>query len=541
MRVSVGLNDLQTLFPGIAAEWHPTKNGDLSPSDVSAGTHKLFWWVCPRRHEWQASVGHRTEGTGCPYCARKRVLRGQNDLASTHPNLATEWHPSKNSGLTPQDVLSGTNKKVWWLCGSGHEWSAPVSGRAHGDKGCPVCAGKLILSGVNDLATTHPAIAAQWHPSKNGDVTPREVIAGTNRKIWWLCTEGHEWQAGGDARIRGRGCPVCAGRQVLAGYNDLATIHPDLAAQWHPTKNQGLKPQETKPGSHVKVWWVCDSGHEWNASVANRAFHGRGCPVCAGRSVLPGTNDLATTHPELAAEWHPSKNLKLTVREVVGGTSKRIWWRCRFGHEWQARGSHRVAGAGCPVCAGREVVVGFNDLATTHPDIASEWHPSKNGDLGPEDVVAGTNKKLWWLCSQNHEWEAKGNLRVVGTGCPDCAEYGFKPQKPAVIYFLRHSGLNSRKIGITNVENKGDRIGSFKSAGWELIKEWPMRGSVARTVEALALDSIRNDLGLPRHLSRKDVGRRGGETETFSGEGPSDLIVVNMIQDLIHSHGSAAE
>jgi len=539
MQVVAGFNDLQTMVPDVAAEWHPSKNGDLAPSGVSSGSRKKVWWLCSLRHEWQATVAHRLAGTGCPYCSRKKVLRGYNDLASTHPTVAAGWHPSKNEGLTPQNVLAGSAKKVWWLCGLGHEWNASVNGRALRNTGCPVCTGRSVIAGVNDLATTHPDIAAEWHPSKNGDLTSREVVAGTNKRVWWMCSKGHEWRVDGSARIRGRGCPVCAGQQVLAGYNDLAKMRPDLAAQWHPSKNQELTPQEISPGTHKKVWWICNSGHEWNASVANRARNGRGCPVCAGRLVVPGINDLATTHPEVAVEWHPSRNNELTAQQVIGGTPKKVWWLCRFGHEWEARASHRIAGAGCPVCAGREVVVGFNDLATTHPIIAAEWHPSKNGDLTPEDVVAGTNKKLWWRCDQNHEWQAKGNLRVVGTGCPDCAEYGFKPQKPAVIYFLRHPGLAARKIGITNTENKGDRIASFRSSGWEVIKEWPMQGVVARAIEALALDWIRNDLGLPRYLEREDVGRRGGETETFSGDGPSDLLVVSKIEELIHTHASA--
>lgn len=450
---------------------------------------------------------------------------------SDFPNLIAEFDSEKNYPIVPAEVSAGSSKKVWWICEFQHEWQASVSGRALRKRGCPVCAGRLTLPGVNDLATTHPNVAEQWHPSKNGDTTARDVVAGSNKRLWWVCSKGHEWQATVDSRAhRGTGCPVCAGQRVVSGYNDLATKHPELAGQWHPSKNSDLSPSEVMPGTHKKVWWQCDLGHEWLGSVANRTVHGRGCPVCAGRLVVPGINDLATTHPDVAAEWHPSKNGELTAKQVIGGTPKKVWWLCQFGHEWQARSSHRIKGVGCPVCAGRSVVKGVNDLATTHPEIAAEWHPIRNGELTPEEVVAGTNKKIWWQCHQKHEWRTGGNLRLLGTGCPDCAQYGFKPQEAAVIYFMQHPGLAARKVGITNSDNKGDRVASFKSAGWQVVREWPMRGEAARTVERLVFDWIRRELGLPQFLERKQMGRRGGETETFSLEGPSNEEVIEFVE-----------
>lgn len=520
-------------LPELAAEFDSSRNHPLTPGQVTSGSKKSLWWLCSLGHGWKTSAAHRKLGTGCPFCARKKVLSGFNDLATTNPDLVAEWGIAKNGALTPENVLAGTSKKVWWICSLRHEWMASVSGRTTGKKGCPVCAGRLVIPGVNDLATTHPHIAIDWHPSQNGDLTPRDVVAGTNKRVWWLCALGHEWQTSGHARVGGSGCPVCAGQRVLAGYNDLATRHPELAKQWHPSNNIDLTPDQVMPGTHKKVWWRCHFGHEWFGSIANRAVNGRGCPVCAGREVVPGTNDLATTHPEVAAEWHPSKNGDLNPQQVVGGTPQRIWWLCELGHVWQARASHRIKGVGCPVCTGRVVVKGFNDLATTHPRIAAEWHPLRNGALTPEDVVAGTNKKIWWQCDQNHEWQAKGNLRVVGTGCPDCAEYGFKPQKPAVVYFLQHTGLAARKVGITNSENKGDRVASFRSSGWQVISEWPMRGDRARVIERLVFDWIRSDLGLTQYLLRKQMGRKGGETETFTLEGPSNQEVIEYIERCI--------
>ena len=209
---------------------------------------------------------------------------------------------------------------------------------------------KLII-GINDLLTVNPELAAEWHPEKNGVLTPFDVSPGSGKFAWWLGRCGHEWQARIDTRHRGTKCPVCSsgGRKVLNSGNDLLTVNPELAAEWHPEKNGNLTPSDVGPGSGKIVWWLGSCGHEWQASINNR-FKGSGCPICAGRKVIAGINDLATLKPELAAEWHPEKNGDLTPSDVSIGTQKNVWWLGKCGHEWQARILTRHRGAKCPVC-----------------------------------------------------------------------------------------------------------------------------------------------------------------------------------------------
>lgn len=208
----------------------------------------------------------------------------------------------------------------------------------------------------------------QWHPSKNGPLTPKTVTYGSKRRVWWRCEHGHEWQAAVYTRTgAGTGCPVCGGKRPCPGENDLASQRPDLAAQWHPTKNRGRTPADVTLGSHYAAWWVCEHGHEWRAAVKTRVS-GCGCPVCANRALIPGENDLAATHPDLARQWHPTKNGPLMPRDVVAGTHRKVWWRCEKGHEWRALVSSRAqSGAGCPVCAGKVIIPGENDLHTLFP------------------------------------------------------------------------------------------------------------------------------------------------------------------------------
>ncbi len=294
----------------------------------------------------------------------------------------------------------------------------PSSGRKYRN-------GRRVIKGVNDLATCYPAVAATWHPTKNDDLQPSDVLPGSHRPVWWICEHGHEWQAQIKSRVSGSGCPVCANRMVLAGVNDLATINPELARQWHPTKNGDLTPRDVLAGSRRKVWWICEHGHEWQADVSSRN-HGTGCPVCAGKKVIPGENDFASQYPELARQWHPTKNGSLRPDQVTPSSNKKVWWICDKGHEYQAVIASRTRRhGGCPYCQNVKVLPGFNDLATKYPKIAAEWHPTKNGDLTPDQVLPGSRRRVWWQCKNGHSWEAVVYSRTgaQNSGCPVCTGY----------------------------------------------------------------------------------------------------------------------
>lgn len=343
--------------PELLAEWDEAKNAPLSPRDITYGSKRSVWWKCEKGHAWRAMVYTRTgAGSACPYCAGKKAWAGTNDLASQRPDLAKQWHPTKNRGRPPADVTVGSHYKAWWRCEKGHEWRAIVKSRAIGGTNCPICANRQLVPGENDLSVTHPDLARQWHPTKNGTLTPRDVLAGTRRKVWWRCEKGHEWQAAIYARASsGAGCPVCAGKLVLPGENDLAGLFPELARQWHPTRNGNLTPDSVTPYSNKKVWWRCPLGHDYQASVGARTVNGSACPYCANRKVLVGFNDLATLEPKTAAQWHPTLNGGLTPEMVTAGSHRKVWWMCPSGHVWKAIIYARAGPqkSGCPVCAGK--------------------------------------------------------------------------------------------------------------------------------------------------------------------------------------------
>ena len=205
--------------------------------------------------------------------------------------LLAEWDTEKNLPLTPETVSYGSKRRVWWRCANGHSWQAAVHTRSGSGTGCPYCSGRRAISGETDLATRYPDLAAEWHPTRNGDLSPADVLPGSHRLVWWQCEHGHEWRASVSARVNGSGCPVCASKKIIPGENDLASRFPAIAKEWHPTKNGALTPEQVAPASNKKVWWRCPKGHDYQAVVASRTQRNGGCPYCANTKVLPGFND----------------------------------------------------------------------------------------------------------------------------------------------------------------------------------------------------------------------------------------------------------
>ena len=335
--------------------WHPTKNGKLTPYDFTPMSDKIVWWKCDKGidHVWESAIKSISRGRGCSICAGKKVVES-NSLATTNPDLAKEWHPTKNKNLTPSDVTEKGSKKVWWKCDKGddHEWQSTLLNRANGN-GCPICDGKKVVKS-NSLTTLSPEIAREWHPKKNGKLSPADFTLKSNAVVWWKCDKGddHEWETSINLRTYANtNCPICVGQKVVLS-NCFATKMPKLAIEWHPTKNGNLSPFEFMPFSEKKVWWKCDKGddHEWLSSIKNRSL-GNGCTICSGHKVVE-SNCLETLKPKIASEWHPIKNGKLKPNKVTTNSGRKVWWKCDRGedHEWETTIASRTSGNGCPYC-----------------------------------------------------------------------------------------------------------------------------------------------------------------------------------------------
>jgi len=273
---------LSIQYPAICKEWHYDKNGLLTPSDVSYGSHKKVWWTCKLGHSWLASICDRTiSKSGCPFCSG-RLPSNKNNLAVKNPQLAKEWHPTKNNKLMPYHVTVSSHKKVYWQCKMNHVWIATVNSRNDGNN-CPYCSNKMVDK-QNCLKTTHPQLAKEWHPTKNGKLTPYDVTKSSGKKVWWQCEKLHEWETKINTRESHKSqCAKCFHVEYLK-KNSMAIRDVELAKEWDQTRNGKLTPHDFTFSCNQKVWWKCACGHSWLAAINNR-HNGQGCPLCATNKV----------------------------------------------------------------------------------------------------------------------------------------------------------------------------------------------------------------------------------------------------------------
>lgn len=411
-------NCLETLYPHLADEWHPTKNGSLAPTDVKPKSNKKVWWICKRGHEWPARIFSRTKGTGCPYCTPQTSqieLRIYSELKHLFKNVA---HRKKLHGLEC-DIYVKDLKLAIEI--DGLYW--------HKDRG-DIDKQKIDIlkdKGINLLRVREKGLKKL---SENDIIYVQQDLSfSLLKKVGKAILEQKDLQSDSKCKIE---------RYLRKGEfenNDLFLellhrlpspipelslhkINRALADEWHPKKNGNLTPFDITPMSNLKVWWVCENGHEWKAQIALRNL-GTGCPYCKGKKVGID-NSLEAVNPNLAKEWHPSKNNSLTPKDVTAGSYKKVWWVCEKGHEWEAPICDRNRKTGCPYCAGQKVGKD-NSLGAINPDLARQWHPTKNGDLTPWGVTPNSNKRVWWICEKDHEWLALVHSRNKGSGCPYCS------------------------------------------------------------------------------------------------------------------------
>ena len=581
-KILIGYNDLLSQYPELCKEWDYEKNTTIQPNQVTYGSSKKVWWKCKKGHSWEAVIGDRVRGNGCPYCSKtktvksvviggqattskeisgSRILPGYNDIATLYPMLIKEWDFEKNT-TDPKTIGRGSELKAWWKCEQGHSWQAVVSNRIKGI-GCPICSRgmrisfgekaiyyylKLVFpnaienykstwlnkmeldiyipeislgieydgrrwhsslerdikkdlicddnniklirirekdcirydsnsikyylnddsdtsieyaikyifefvsknieshqiphinidndrekiystiyqSKIDDsLQAKYPQLLKDWDYEKNGNLIPEKVFSKSKIKVWWKCENGHSYQSVVHSHANGSGCPYCAGKKVLSGFNDLSTKYPNIAKEWNYNKNSFL-PSEVTAHSNKKVWWICSCGYEWEAKINNRTSSHQGCPICGkskssnSRTIPKDGMDLKSNYPNLAEEWDYDKNGTLLPSKVKCGSRRKVWWKGSCGHNWEAAIVNRVKGSGCPICAGKKVLIGFNDIATVSPKSAKRWDYDKNNTISINDITAGSHKKVWWKCPDcNYSYQKEVYKELKGR-CPNC-------------------------------------------------------------------------------------------------------------------------
>lgn len=414
-------------------EWDYELNTEAKPEDVLLHSNKKCYWKCNKGHpSYLATATKRVRGDGCPVCSNHKIVKGINDFMTENPDLIEEWDWNANDskGIKPESISSGSGKKAYWRCKTcGGSWEASIVNRAKKHSGCPYCANLKVLKGYNDLATVRPKLAEEWDYDKNGDLTPDDIVAFSAKKIWWKCHIcKNSWQSTPNQRTK-TSCPYCSNHKIVPGYNDFESQHPELMCEWDFDKNSTILPSQVASGSEKKVWWKCDKGHSWMATINSRAA-GRGCPYCTNQKVLTGFNDFLSLHPELRDEWDYEKNEDCRPEQYTEGSTHKVWWKCPVCNKsWKTSIHQRTIGHSCPKCGVEKNKVNRlrtyaqkNPLFDNYPELKAEWDFEKNKSIDLSLIAASSNSFAWWKCSKGHSFRTRISTRTLkGVGCPYCS------------------------------------------------------------------------------------------------------------------------
>ena len=495
-------NNLSILFPELLKEWDWAKNNDLDPQHLTAGSNKQVWWICAEGHEYKKEVYKRTSGGGCKYC-RNKAVSATNNLEVNFPKIAKEWHPIKNGTLKANQVLWGSGKKVWWLCPRGHVYDAKINNRTSplSKSGCPLCSNhssepeiRILTEAMTIFEDVKSQLALNSFPnfeSRRGKLDiyiPKiDVVLEYDGSYFHRGKEAkdlrlvNELNAIGIKVIRVRCAPLqklsahdvlvksdvlkkkdldqifsklikfCSeeltekingylrkntftNEQLFRAYqsqfpsplpqNSLLVVHPEISKEWDYKKNYPLTPRNFAPHSSSKVYWKCENEHpSYPATIGARTGKNRtSCPVCSGNKVHTSTS-LATLKPQIAKQWHPTKNEKLKPDGFTCGSGKIVWWKCENGldHEWYvsigSRAGKNRKGL-CPFCTNQKVSV-TNNFAEKYKELTAELHPNKNDALDATKIIGGA-EKVWWRCKNGHSYQQTFSDRKRGHGCSKC-------------------------------------------------------------------------------------------------------------------------
>ena len=455
-------NSLATLYPELAIQFHKNKNL-LTADNVSNKVNKNhkeeqeFWWQCTvaEDHQYQSNIRSKiynlyNNKESCPMCTGKLVVKS-NSLAYLSPEIANQWDETRNGISTPEKIWFKDNtKEIYWICENSvnHKPKTTVATRTINPT-CKYCSISIIKM--------RPIIKENYNPQLNNGISLYDIfysptrygnddwkvlvnpnilgfINPNKREFIWECKENHQWEASMRKKLISPNlngskakCPHC--KRIS---NSLLIVYPQIAKYWHPTNNDNLLPIDISQASGTEVWWKCkEKGHVWKEAVGKVTRREKQrktfCIQCKEES-----KSLIIKSPEIAKEWHPTKNnnyrfngIIMTPSNTSAGYSKKVWWKCDkgFDHEWEATVKNRYKDSKCPVCSGNKITRS-NSLAFTNPKIAKEWHPTKNGQLSPRMISEKSGKAFWWKCKKKgHVWKERiDKLSKRKNTCPKCKE-----------------------------------------------------------------------------------------------------------------------
>jgi very-short-patch-repair endonuclease len=338
--------------------------------------------------------------------------KGESFLA-VYPDIAIEWNHEKNSPLTPDLFTPKSDQKFWWICFKNHTWQATIKNRTIRNSGCPHCfnenrAGEINkrhLSKLGSISEKYPEVLPFWDHEKNNPRDPENITAVLTNTYSWICKEGHDFTRLLKSMVKDTSCNRC---------QSIHKTHPELLKEWDYEKNSEINPLEIRQGSGISLWWICENGHSWSASIVRRLKDNKKCYICLS---------LGFRFPYLLNEWDFEKNTELDPMVVHAGTKKKAWWKCLHDHQWETSIDNRTGDkkSNCPVCARKIAaektrLVKLNksgSLKDNFPEIALKWNKELNKDLTPNKISSNSHTPVWWTCNCGNFYEQTPNNMVT--------------------------------------------------------------------------------------------------------------------------------
>ena len=341
----------------------------------------------------------------------------EKQYISDNARLMAEWDMEKNADFNPSVLTLGSNKKAWWKCAFGHEWQAAISHRSKG-QGCPFCSGKRILAGFNDLTTTHPSLSKEWDFEKNKNILPDEIGKGSEKKVWWICKRGHSWSAAVYSRSAGVGCPRCA-KELQSSFPEKAVYYyikrafPDAIANYRPNQFNSLELDIFVPSLRMGIEY---DGDRWHQNIEKDLNKNKQCSesnIVLIRIREPSCPIIFDNLSICIIRESKKSGLDKTIKLLFESICETFCIECDINIDFE-RDSAAILELLNPI--EKE-----NNILFLNPNLASEWDYQKNGDILPNMVTVGSDKKVWWLCPLGHSYFSSVSSRVRGRGCPICS------------------------------------------------------------------------------------------------------------------------
>ena len=404
-------------------DWEENSKEGLDPHFLTGGSIKKAHWICSKcKNKWTTRINHRfVDGTGCPECRIKEMAIApyEKSLAALFPNLTKEW--SKKNLMTPDTIYPQSNLPYWWICPNGHpDYEMPASKRiGRGDK-CPICSNRIVVKGINDLATTYPSLMEQWDWEENYKIglDPATISYGSKESAHWKCKRGHRWKAVVYSRTTGHcNCPKCS-KELRTSYPEkiiafyISSLFKDTLENYRGKELNGTELDVYVPSIKFGIEY---DGSRWHKKAERDLSKDELCEKLGILLIRVRENGCAkyeSNSLKIYINEKSDKELSVVIQQIIAMINEKYNFSLQCDVDLDRDGQTILS----------NVLSIIKENSVANSDFASEWDRDKNKDIDPEYVSKNSNKRYFWLCKDyKHSWKATASHRAQGRGCPYCS------------------------------------------------------------------------------------------------------------------------